>query len=97
MVERSGKNDGIHSEFNACMHKDHCTALHAELVKLRLQYAGAIGLMQEASVQVDEDTRESMEAAMSDWCDYSGWTMKRILNRIELYPPRERATEGPES
>jgi len=59
---------------------------------LRMKYAGAIGLLCEASVYIrnhpeGEDIRESIERAVADWCKTSGWTWKRTLSRIEVSPP----------
>ncbi len=59
----------------------------ARIMELRAKYAGAIGLLCECSVQVDEETRELIEDAVSDWCEVTGWTWRRILNRIEVTPP----------
>ncbi len=53
----------------------------------RLQYAGAIGLLCECSVRVDEDTRECIHQAVDDFCKLTGWTYRRILDRIEVEPP----------
>ena len=56
-------------------------------IERRLQYAGAIGLLCECSVQVDEETRECIEQAVQDFCKISeGWAWKRILDRIEVNP-----------
>lgn len=55
--------------------------------ELRMKYAGVIELLCECSVQVDEENREMIEQAVQDWCNFSGWSMRRTLNRIEVWPP----------
>jgi hypothetical protein len=54
-----------------------------EMNELRMKYAGLLGLLQECSVYVPEDTRESIEQAFTDAEKYS-FKWKRILNRIEI-------------
>lgn len=59
---------------------------------LRLQYAGAIGLLCELSTQLRnscerDDHLDSIEQAVSDWCKLTGWSYNRILHRIEVFPP----------
>jgi hypothetical protein len=55
--------------------------------RLRLQYAGAIGLLAECCVYVPEDLRESIERACLDWAAGTKWGVRRLLDRIDLYPP----------
>lgn len=55
-------------------------------VDRRLQYAGAIGLLCDLSVQVDEETREMIQQAADDFCKITGWKSRRILDRIEVEP-----------
>lgn len=60
--------------------------------KQRMNYAGAIGLLCECSVNLGngaeaDDMRDSIEQAAHDWAAGSGWTVRRILNRIEVFPP----------
>jgi hypothetical protein len=55
-----------------------------------MQYAGAINLLCECTVFVDEDLRSSIESAVSDWCETTGWTWRKILDRIELIPPEAK-------
>jgi len=55
--------------------------------ELRMKYAGAIGVLCECSVLVDEDTRDSIEMAVGDWCNQTGWTMTRTLDRVDVMPP----------
>lgn len=60
--------------------------------QIRMQYAGAIGLLCEASVMLGngsekDEMRDSIEQAVSDWCALNGWTYKRILHRIEVNAP----------
>jgi hypothetical protein len=33
------------------------------------------------------DTRDSIELVVNDWCELTGWTMKRTLDRIDVVPP----------
>lgn len=58
---------------------------------IEMRYAGAIGLLCECSVHLKgpdaDDLRDSIEQAVSDWCDGSGWTWKRILDSIDVEPP----------
>lgn len=59
---------------------------------MRMSYAGAIGLLCECSMNLREgaerdEVRDNIERAVSDWCDLTGWTYKRILHRIEVFPP----------
>ncbi len=53
----------------------------------RLHYLGLLGLLAECAVLVDEETRESIEAALAD----SAVPLKitRILNRIDVEPANE--------
>jgi hypothetical protein len=60
--------------------------------KLQMQYAGAIGLLCDLSTQLREngecsDNLDSIEQAVGDFCDLTGWKYKRILQRIEVFPP----------
>lgn len=64
---------------------------------MRMQYAGAIGLLCELSTQLRnsggerDDHLDSIERCVNDWCNLTGWTYKRILHRIEVFPPQEIA------
>jgi hypothetical protein len=60
---------------------------NSELANARLKRAGAIGLLCEVSTQVREDDRESIEQAAREWCEDTGWVMKRVLDRVEVSPP----------
>jgi len=60
-----------------------------EASKIRMQYSGAVGLLADLALQVDEESRESIEQAVEDWCKITGWTWKRTLSRISLNPPKE--------
>lgn len=60
--------------------------------KQRMQYAGAIGLLCECSVKLGngadvDDLRDSIEQAANGWAAGSGWTVRRTLNRIDVFPP----------
>jgi hypothetical protein len=58
---------------------------------LRLGYAGAIGLLCEVSASLGgidaDENRDCIEEAVRDWCEITGWTCRRILDRIEVSPP----------
>ncbi len=64
---------------------------------MRMQYAGAIGLLCELSTQLRnsggerDEQLDNIERCVADWCDLTGWTYKRILQRIEVFPPQEVA------
>jgi hypothetical protein len=62
--------------------------------EIRMKYAGAIGLLTECHLHLSNqiesaEIRVSIQDAISDWCEITGWQMKVILNRIELIPPRK--------
>lgn len=62
----------------------------------RMNAAGLVGLLCECSLKLyndeeSEELRDNIEQAIRDWCGITGWTCKRILNRIEVFPP-ERAS-----
>lgn len=60
---------------------------------LRLQYAGAIGLLCSLSTRItDEEEQEQIDCAVADWCEYAGWTWKRVLDRVEVFPPANGET-----
>jgi hypothetical protein len=60
---------------------------------MEMRYAGAVGLLCECSVHLSnspesDDLRESIMEVARDWCaDRDGWTVRRVLNRIEVTPP----------
>ena len=55
---------------------------------LRLQYAGAIGLLCSLSTRItDEEDQEQLDRAVADWCEFSGWTWRRVLDRVDVFPP----------
>lgn len=57
--------------------------------QMRLQYAGAIGLLAEIMPHVpDGETRDQIEQACLDWAAMTKWGVRRILNRMDLTPPR---------
>ena len=59
---------------------------------MRMGYAGAIGLLCELSTELRnsggqrDEQLDNIERCVSDWCDLTGWTYKRILHRIEVFP-----------
>ena len=56
--------------------------------QIRIQFAAVVQLLCTCSELVDEDTRESIELAVADWCQLTGWTYRRSINGIELDPPQ---------
>lgn len=57
---------------------------------LRLQYAGAIGLLCSLSTRItDEEEQDQLDQAVADWCAFTGWTWKRVLDRVDVFPPAE--------
>ena len=58
--------------------------------EMRLKYAGAIGLLCSCSLELpsSSEMRDSIIAAVDDWCNITGWSYKQILSRIELIPPK---------
>lgn len=53
--------------------------------KLYMRYLGALGLLSECSVHVDDEMRESIEQAFTDAENY-GLKWRRVLERIEIEP-----------
>lgn len=62
--------------------------LRKAVADLRMKRAGAVGLLAECALHNDED-RDAIVQAVSDWCDDTGWTYQQVLNRIDLFPPEE--------
>lgn len=62
--------------------------LRKKICDLHFHYAGMAGLLCTASVEVSEETRECIEAALADWCKLNpGWRTKKVLSRYSLIPP----------
>jgi len=62
--------------------------LRKKICDLHFHYAGMAGLLCTASVEVSEETRECIEAALEDWCKLNpGWRTKKVLSRYSLIPP----------
>lgn len=62
------------------------------IAQLTLHYAGAVSLLAECAAYLGNrgehnDLRDSIERAVQDWCDLSGWRYEKFLHRIELIPP----------
>ena len=54
----------------------------------RLQYAGVIGLLCELSTRItDDEEQELLDRAVADWCATSGWSWRRTIDRVEVFPP----------
>lgn len=67
-------------------------AAFADVTQLRMQYAGAIGLLCELSTQLSRngeraDNLDSIELAVADFCKLTGWSYRRIVHRIEVFQP----------
>lgn len=61
-------------------------------LEMREKYAGAIGLLCMLSTQLRDnferdDHLDSIEAAVQDFCKLTGWSYRRVLHRIEVFPP----------
>lgn len=58
---------------------------------VRMAYAGAIALLAEVAVHIRgpdaHEHRDNIERAIHDWCDLTGWSFERTLDRFDLYPP----------
>lgn len=64
----------------------------AKLAELRMQYAGAVGLLCELSPHLSciidrDDYLNSIELAAADFCRLTGWSYRRVVHRIEVFPP----------
>lgn len=62
------------------------------LTDLRINASGAIGLLCECSIMLGsgadaEEVRDNIERCVDDWCKITGWTYRRTLQRIEVFPP----------
>lgn len=69
-----------------------------EQCRMRLQYAGAINLLCNLSLTLGDDdeaeeNRDLIMQASADWCKITGWTVERVLDRIELIPPTTSQTK----
>lgn len=69
-------------------------AAEAENRKLRMHYAGVIGLLSKVSdllyeaYEADESNFEPIERAIKDWCEFSGWTYQvNSYGAIQLIEP----------
>ena len=58
---------------------------------LYMRYLGVLGLLCECSVQVDDETRETIEQALNDACKHHGLVWRRTLNRFDIEPNRNEA------
>lgn len=71
----------------------------AELIererKQRMQYAGVIGFLCEISTRItDEEEQEQIDRIVGDWCELSGWTWRRNIDRIDVTPPALARVQG---
>lgn len=66
--------------------------LQSEINHLRLERAGAIGLLCEISVFFNSSTecKPMIVEAVEKWCEDTGWTMVQTLDRVEVFPPEPK-------
>jgi hypothetical protein len=58
----------------------------------RMQYAGVIGFLCSISTHItDEDEQDAIDRIVADWCALSGWSWRRLLDRVEVEPPNDAA------
>ncbi len=57
----------------------------------RLCWAGAVGLLCKVSNQVDDETRDLIFEAASDWCKVSGWECAKTDRRVYVNLPQDRS------
>ena len=55
--------------------------------QLRLNYSGVVHLLCRLSVYVPEDERQCIIEAVENWCEITGWSWRRVMDRIEVEPP----------
>ncbi len=61
--------------------------------ELKRDYAIAVALLCKCSANIDKnsDSKEylldSIEKMAGHWCELSGWSCKRMLDQIEVFPP----------
>ena len=60
--------------------------LRQDKVEKRLQYLGALGVLSQASVLVDDDTRERIELCFEDACKDGSLSWHQTLDRMEIEP-----------
>lgn len=65
--------------------------------KIRMQYSGMAGLIAELHLRLDNHTeydedRQMILNALNDWSKITGYSVRQILNRIELIPPSSEIT-----
>ena len=57
---------------------------------MRMQYAGAIGFLCHVSTKItDPEDQAALDQAVADWCDLTGWTWRRILDRVDVFPSEQ--------
>lgn len=68
--------------------------LESENRKLRMQYAGTIGVLAELSghynlsnVNDREEAVETLHTVADDWCSLSGWNYEVVGHKLSVYPP----------
>ena len=58
---------------------------------IRMQYAGAIRLLCDLSVQItDAEDQQVLDRCVQDWCEITGWNMQRKIDRVEISPPKPK-------
>lgn len=57
--------------------------------KMAMCYAGMAQVLANVSIRIhDEDEREMVEQALSDWCELTDWSLSQTLDRFDLHPPQ---------
>lgn len=62
------------------------------LDQVREKWAGTVGLLCQCSVHLGNgagknELRDLIEEAAIDWCKVTGWSVRRLLHRIEVFAP----------
>ena len=55
-----------------------------------MKFAGAIGLLCEAHLHLprhEQELKENIVTAVHDWCELTGWKLRKTLDRLEVIPP----------
>ena len=61
----------------------------ATVAETRRKHAGAIGLLCGISTRIrDQEDRDALDQCVADWCALTGWTWRRTLDRVEVFPPK---------
>ena len=67
---------------------DRLREARAAVVDARMKHAGAVGLLCELSTRItDPNEQDALDRCVADWCALTGWTWRRVLDRVEVFPP----------